>query len=283
LITNLTQDVNLMSVYTETAEWNGMTFYTGDIHHKTSTMLDIPRKLAKNLNFGLCYGMFPLKFARYARLFNIDEHGNKIYDVEQARGYRDRFFMLYPGILEMMEDLEKLRHPGDRGFVRTRFETICGRYRHFPKEEHVTGGKILNSIIQGSASDILNVIVWAIDEFILKNPRYKDVKMILQVHDEVCLEAPEELAQEVGVLVKYIMECNWFPMSVPVLASAKICDKWSDNGNDDVPEVGVMPPEESGIRAAVAMLTPEDREWAAQFVKVKDFTPVYEEAEFVEV
>jgi DNA polymerase I-like protein with 3'-5' exonuclease and polymerase domains len=269
LIAHFSGDHNLLRVYSQKAEWDGMTFWTGDVHDETRRFVsemvgyDIGRKLAKNLNFGLCFGMFPKKFAVYAKLFF---EGTYDYDVEKAAAFRDGFFRAYPGILNSIDTLHELRN--NKHMVR--FRTISGRSRYFPKGEWINGGTVFNAIVQGSAADILKAVVLGINRNIVKNPKY-DAKLILQVHDEVSLEAPEDQAEEVAVLVKYIMEADWFKIAVPILAGAKICDDWALFNDDDIPEVGVTPPKETGIKPAVAMLSPEQRNWAAQHVKVDNF------------
>ncbi len=284
LIAHVTGDYNLLEIYKEKAEWDGITYYTGDVHETSrkgvSDMVgfDIGRKLAKNLNFGLCFGMFPEKFAMYAKLFIP---GTKDYDVPKAARFRDGFFNLYPGILETIDGLHKIRMGSDQAFPKTHFPTISGRTRYYEKGEWVNGGKILNAIIQGSAADILKAIIWGADKFIVKNPKYRKSKLLLQSHDEVTLEAPASISEEVSILMKYIMEAGWFKIAVPILASAKICNDWGEFNDDGVLEVGVSPPKESGIKPAVAMLTSKQKAWASKIVRVEQFNQVSTDQGFV--
>lgn len=286
LIAHYTGDANLLEIYRKMAICDGILYYTGDVHDTTrknvSKMVgfDIGRKLAKNLNFGLCFGMFPPKFAVYAKLF---KPGTKEYDIESATRFRDGFFELYPGILEMIEGLHRMREGDENHFPVLRYGTISGRSRYFPKEEWVNGGKIFNSIIQGSAADILKVIIWAIDKFVVKNPRYAGTRLILQVHDEILLEVPAGIAKEVAIMVKFIMEAEWFRLAVPLLASVKICNDWGDYNNDATPEMGEVPSKESGIVPAVAMLTQEQRAWASSQVEVQLFNAVSEIKDFIPI
>lgn len=282
LIAHFTEDVNLIDVYTQCEEYEGITFYTGDIHHNTSTNLDLPRKIAKNCNFGLCYGMWAPKFARYAKLYTPQEDGTKILDVDAAAKHRDGFFRLYPGIMSEIMRLEETRDTKNPfGKIQTTYTTLSGRFRRFPQKDFATGGKILNSRIQGSAADILNLIVIMLYRYIIDNPMFTNPKLIMQVHDEICIECEEYEAHDIGVLTKYIMEQPWLKIAVPILASVKICDTWADNNSDDVPEVGLTPSADSGIRAAVAMLSEEDKAWAARYVPYENFNPKSEEYEYL--
>jgi DNA polymerase I-like protein with 3'-5' exonuclease and polymerase domains len=263
LIAQVTGDNHLLEIYNEHTVYDGLKFYTGDIHKATSEALGIPRKPAKNCNFGLSYGMGAAKFARYARLFIP---GTREWDVATARTFKDKFMDRYQGIPETIGTLQDMIDGRDQRFKTRNFKMLTGRYRHFSKNENLYGGKAFNSIIQGSAADLIKIIVWNIYKTIVLDPTFEGTRLVLQVHDEVGLEVPEELAQAVGVMVKYIMERPWFNLDVPVLASVKVCDDWSQKDDDAVPEIGTMPPEEAKIKPAVAMLTPDEEAWAAQFL-----------------
>lgn len=245
-----------------------------------------------------CYGMGAAKFARYARLFIP---GTREWDVGTARTFKDKFMDRYQGIPETIGTLQRMIEGEGQRFKTRNFKMLTGRYRHFSKNENLYGGKAFNSIIQGSAADLIKIIVWNVYKTIVLDPTFEGTKLVLQVHDEVGLEVPEELAPAVGVLVKYIMERAWFNLDVPVLASVKVCDDWSQKDDDYVPEVGVyyartkdgdkvtdkMYTEENWkeyadfeaaakkdktksksvlIKPAVAMLTPDEEAWAAQFL-----------------
>lgn len=279
IITHYTRDSNLVAVYSQGIEIDGTFYSTGDIHAKTSNELGIPRKLAKNVNFGFNYGMGPLKFARQISLFI---EGTFDYDIEKAKEWRDGFFRTYPNVLGFIEHLtrqwkqEKKRN----------FKMLSGRLRHFP-DEPTTGGKILNSKVQGSSADILKVNMMIIDQFV--RPVCPSLELLFQVHDELGYQCDPEEAELAGMLIKYVMEVNWIPMSVPILASAKVCHSWAAKDDDDLPEIGsfyahadgrdrVFTPEEWGeyreledagkveVKSATAMLTPEQVEVCEKYV-----------------
>lgn len=265
LIAHVTGDANLMKVYIEQQEHGGIVYYTGDTHRMTRVHVsnligyDIGRKLAKNLNFGLMYGMSAVGFAIYAGLFKP----NGEYDVATADKYITAFMNLYSGIPEFLDILADQWHGGTTGFPCRSFGMLSGRKRHF-QERFVAPGKILNSIIQGSAADLLKIINWEIYENVIKNPAFRGTKFILQVHDEIALEVDEKKADDIGILVKYLMELSWFRITVPILASAKICNDWGAKDDDDIPEIGHMPPKETGIKPCVAMLDDDQRKWASK-------------------
>lgn len=271
LIAHETQDNMMLSIYTEFVDYDGIRYYTGDIHATVAAQLKVSRKTAKNIVFGLCYGMSAGGFARYARIM---KEGVNEYDLDKANYFRDGFMGMFAGLPVYLDDIRNMR---DAPIPKCNFRTLSGRFRRFPKNEKAFPGKIFNSIIQGGAADVLKAIIWALDKYVLGREEFAGTELVLQVHDEVGLYAPEEIADKVGILVKYTMEQPWFALSVPVLASVKVCDDWSAKDDDSVPEVGVLPPKESGIKPCVAMLTSKDREWAAQYVKTIDFTFIPEE------
>ncbi len=237
LLAHFSRDTELLRVYNEGVQYEDMTFFIGDIHAKTTAALNVPRKLAKNVNFGFNYGMGAEKFARQVKLFIP---GTFQYDIQKAQQYKDGFFKTYPRIPATMEALRT------RWFLEDQreFPTISGRHRHF-RDEKVAAGKILNAKIQGSGADLLKACIYVINR-ILK-PRYPGFALLLQVHDELVARCPKRFSAEVAVLIKYIMEYPWFSVRVPLLASARVCACWADNNNEAIPEVGVFYAEVDGI------------------------------------
>jgi DNA polymerase I-like protein with 3'-5' exonuclease and polymerase domains len=229
IIADYCQERNMIAAYTEGVEVGGIKFYTGDIHAKTSKQLSIDRKLAKNINFGFNYGMGPEKFARQMRLF--DKQGT--YDVVRATDWRNGFFRTYPGILAYIDTLKNHWDEGTR-----EFSMRSGRHRHFP-EQFTTGGKILNAKVQGSSADIMKINMFMIDKYV--RPICPSLELIFQVHDELGFQCNSGIeSKKAAVLIKYIMEREWFPMAVPILSSAKVCQSWAAKDDDNIPEVGVF-------------------------------------------
>lgn len=159
------------------------------------------------------------------------------YDIDTAEKFRTGFFDTYSGIRDVMDEMgRQFKEEGKRVF-----STVTGRKRWFtifdPKKG-VRKGLILNSRVQGSAADILKLCIYMIKVFVYR--LYPGTRIVLQVHDELVLTAPKEVSEEVALLVKYIMEFPWVPLSVPVLSGVKICKTWADKDDDNVPEVGTQ-------------------------------------------
>ena len=81
----------------------------------------------------------------------------------------------------------------------------------------------INSPIQGSAADIINLAMINIDEKLQGN----DAKMILQVHDELIVESPENMVNEISLLIKYEME-NAYKLRVPLKVDIGAGPNWAD-------------------------------------------------------
>ena len=292
---HFTHDPTLLGVYKELVDHAGFVFYTGDPHAETSRRMGVPRKLAKNLNFGLMYGMMAEAFARYAKIY---KPGTLVYDVPVANEYVDTFHHTYSGVFAYHEKLRRMWWQGQRSFT-----TLSGRLRNFDGYDRIAAGKIYNSKIQGSAADVMKVQLWAFDRFVFNNPEFEGLRLIIQVHDEYLFEVPEEIALKCAVMIKFIMEWPFFQLDIPLLASAKICDTWGQSNDDSVPEVGkfyarvkddmgqevdltfspktwdrYLKYEEDGRvikKGAVAMLSEDQKSWARGFLPETppEFTP----------
>jgi DNA polymerase I-like protein with 3'-5' exonuclease and polymerase domains len=262
LIAHVTQDTKMLDVYNRHEMENGMKFYTGDIHAETMVNADVPRKMAKNMNFGMCYGITP---GGFCRRFKIFKPGTRDYDFDGVTGNMNAFFETYSGLANTIQLIRAMWDGRHGRFPRRHFKMLSGRLRRFTGNDRHSPGAILNAIIQGSAADLLKAITVAVLDQMLSHPDFATVLPLLQIHDELVLEADDDQADDVGVVVKYAMERAWFDLTVPVLASGKVVDSWGDMGNDDIPEIGIMPKSKS-IKAAAAMLTEEQEAYAAQYI-----------------
>ena len=229
VIAHFSGDFNLRNVYSEQVTSHGLVFFTGDVHAKTSASLGIPRKPSKSVNFGFNYGMGPEKFARMVPL--IDEAGQ--YDIPKATAWRDGFFQTYNGLHSFLDELRTAWDGGQRSFL-----MISGRHRHF-NDDNIMPGKILNAKVQGSSADMIKANMFIVRKYVM--PKYLGLRPIGQVHDELIYACPKRFVQEAAMLIKYVMEYDWFGLSVPILADTTICDKhWAQEGDDRVPPVGTF-------------------------------------------
>jgi len=114
----------------------------------------------------------------------------------------------------------------NRGYT----ETMFGRRRYIPELKHsnynVRQGAermALNTPIQGTAADLIKMAMIRVDAALREN--FPEAKLLLQVHDELIVECPEEIAADVAKLVSTEME-NVAQLNVPLTAEAKIGKSW---------------------------------------------------------
>jgi DNA polymerase-1 len=173
------------------------------------------RKKAKAINFGIMYGMGDFSLASDLHISRAD-----------ARAYIDSYMGSFPKVREY---LDRVVSDAKRdGYVTTLF----GRRRYIPelassrKMEVAFGERVaMNSPIQGTAADIIKLAMVNIAEK-LKKGGY-DARLILQVHDELMIEAHKDCAEEVAALLKEEME-NAAKLSVPLTVEIASGKSWYD-------------------------------------------------------
>ncbi len=201
------------------------TFRRGDdIHRATaSKMFNIApeeltaeqRRAAKVINFGVLYGMSSF---RLSNELNIS--------TGQAKDWIDAYFARYPKIQEYLDrTLDEARETG-------KVTTLFGRVRYIPEIHNrsftVRGNAermATNAPIQGTAADILKMAMIALEKKLTAHA--SGARMLLTVHDEIVIEAPEAAATDVAGIVKETME-NVFPLAVPLAVDAHYGKSWFD-------------------------------------------------------
>lgn len=208
-----------------------------DVHKQTSEACGCIRQVAKTINFGSLYGASPRKIANVLWL----EAGLRVTE-DEARVWMDKFWGKYGGL--------KAFHDKVRGQVKhgqMNYSTITGRIKNVKdtkpkgdstgwtqrqKERQETEAKFRVAAhfqISGSSADVMMIsmrnIHRAIIEKGLADKRWNEVKFLVQVHDEIVLEAPDELAQEVLELVKHKME-TCVKLKVPLVADCHLGKDW---------------------------------------------------------
>lgn len=171
------------------------------------------RRKAKAINFGIIYGISAFGLAKQLKIARGD-----------AAKYIANYFATYPGIQKYMQDYQELAR--QNGFV----ETIIGRKCFIPtinSKNPILRGLAerlaINAPIQGSAADIIKKAMIDFDAVLLE--RNLQSKIILQVHDELLIEAPENEVEKVAALLKKTME-KTILLDVPLKVDVKITDRW---------------------------------------------------------
>jgi len=193
-----------------------------DIHTITaSQVFDIPleevtsdiRRKAKAINFGIIYGISSFGLAKQLKISKKD-----------AKTYMDQYFDTYPEIKEFMESTREIARK--QNFV----DTIIGRKCFLPEinsKNHIRRSLeerlAINAPIQGSAADIIKQAMINLDKA-LESGDYES-KMLLQIHDELIIEAPDNEINEVSELIKKTMEGIKL-IDVHLKVDVKINDFW---------------------------------------------------------
>lgn len=213
-----------------------------DIHKMTAAeIFNIPlrgvtqeqRRAAKTLNFGILYGMGPQALAESTGMSK-----------DEAKKFIDEYFLDFSGIKRYIENT--LKFAAKNGYV----ETLFGRRRYIP-EVHSPNWQLkreaermaVNMPIQGTATgDIIKLAMIKVDEWIRKEKLENDIRMLLQVHDELLFEVREGLSQtwfrhketrfggdfiEKIQRIKKIME-NVVELKVPLAVDVKIGKNWGE-------------------------------------------------------
>lgn len=195
-----------------------------DIHAATASQIfGVPvegmdpmvRRRAKAINFGIIYGISAFGLARQLGI-----------ERKEAQDYINAYFAKYPEIKKYME--ETIRFARENGYVMTPFGRKCsvsGIDDKNAARRQFAERSAINAPIQGGAADIIKKAMLRV------TPALRDAglsaNLLLQVHDELILEMPENEAEKTAEVVKNVME-NVFSLSVPLIAEVGIADNWAD-------------------------------------------------------
>ncbi|MCB9005639.1 MAG: DNA polymerase I, partial [Ardenticatenaceae bacterium] len=175
------------------------------------------RRFAKAVNFGLIYGMGAYRLARDSEL-----------TLAEAENYIKEYFGRFPGIRRFLDETKEKAKK--QGYV----ETLLGRRRYFPVFRGTMSGsnrqawlraerEAINHPIQGTAADIIKIAMLQLHDA-LHDGGYR-AQMLVQVHDELLLEVPEEELTAVKPLMTGIMS-NAFKLDVPLKVEASTGSNW---------------------------------------------------------
>ena len=174
------------------------------------------RRIAKAINFGLAYGQTAYGLAQGTDM-----------GVREAREFIRTYFQKYPGVKRYIEQTK--RQVAQQGYV----ETLIGRRRDFPYLANLRGSQkeraereAVNHPIQGYAADIMKRAM--IDLHRALHEQGFQTKILLQVHDELVLEAPDDEVDTVIPVIKTIMQSADKLMSVPLKVNVEVGDNWRD-------------------------------------------------------
>ena len=214
ILAHFSQDENLVKAFRQGT----------DVHAATAALIfNIPvenvvpdmRRIAKVINFGVMYGMSAFRLANQLRISRTE-----------AADFITRYFTTYSGVAAFMETLKE--SAAEKGFV----ETLMGRRRYIRainsrnQTQRAAAERIaINTPIQGSAADIVKTAMLHVDRALKR--QHLSARLLLQVHDELILEAPDSEVDSVKALLKQEME-HVVKLAVPLRVSIESGSCWGD-------------------------------------------------------
>ena len=177
-------EMRLVTHYTKDPLMKELIESDADLHSETANRLGIPRQAAKRLNFSVIYGIGAKHLSESLRV-----------DLPVARDYLEKYHGLYPGFRKLMYQCEDFAK--QEGYIKM----WTGRTRHFNVPE-ADPHKAMSNLIQGGVAEIVRVAISRLF------PAVRDLGgyMLLQVHDSVIFEIPDENLAIALPAIKMIME-----------------------------------------------------------------------------
>ena len=195
-----------------------------DIHLRTAAeVFGVPmeavtqemRRAAKAVNFGIVYGISEFGLSRDLGISRAE-----------AKQYIESYFARYHGVKAYLERV--VAEAKEKGYV----TTFLNRRRYLPdirsRNFHLRSfaeRTAMNTPIQGSAADIIKLAMLKLYQVLQE--KANDTGIILQVHDELILDVPEERVELVGALVNQVM-CKAYPLAVPLKVDLQVGGNWYD-------------------------------------------------------
>ncbi|MDP1596287.1 MAG: DNA polymerase I [Methylotenera sp.] len=217
IMAHLSQDAGMLQAFANNE----------DIHRHTAAEIfgverdavdNEQRRYAKVINFGLIYGMSAFGLAQN---LNIERSA--------AQSYIERYFARYPGVREYMQNTREIAKK--KGYV----ETYFGRRLWVPEINSANGMKragaeraAINAPMQGTAADLIKLAMIAVDKWLKDeklNGKNLESKLIMQVHDELVLEVPDNELDLVKNTLPQLMQ-NVAKLDVPLLAEVGVGHNW---------------------------------------------------------
>lgn len=214
VLAHMSKDANMIHAFRSGADIHTMTasqVFGVSPNDVTSEL----RKRAKAVNFGIVYGIGAFSLSKDLHVTN-----------KEAKSYIDSYFTTYPDVHRFINTL--IDDAKSNGYAKTMF----GRIRYIPelsssnKNMQAFGERAaMNSPIQGTAADIIKIAMINVHKA-LKEAKI-DAKLILQVHDELIIEAHKNCCEQAYKILKTEME-KAIELLVPLTADVAIGDNWYD-------------------------------------------------------
>ena len=212
ILAHCSGDEQLIGAYKEARDIHRITA-SQVFHVPFEEVTDLQRRNAKAVNFGIVYGISS---------FGLSE--DLSITKKEAAQYIENYFNTYPGIKKFLDDA--VAHAKENGYV----ETLFGRRRPVPElsssnfMQRSFGERVaMNSPIQGTAADIMKIAMIGVNKR-LKEKQMKS-RLVLQVHDELLIEAHQDEVEQVKEILKYEME-HAASLLVPLDVDMHVGENW---------------------------------------------------------
>lgn len=215
-------ELRLLAVFSNDKEMTEAFLRNDDIHMNTAEeIFDMPRSLitqrmrsaAKTVNFSIVYGIGDYSLAQ-----DLD------ISLKEAHKYIEEYYKKYPDVKPYLEKVVKEAY--ENGYVETLFHRR--RYIHELKSANrnikMFGERVaMNTPVQGSAADIIKIAMILVTRKLHETK--SKARLVLQVHDELILECPEDEAAEVENVLMEAMQ-NAVKLNVPMTVEVKTGENW---------------------------------------------------------
>jgi DNA polymerase I len=197
-----------------------------DIHNQTAAEINNVkpeevtkemRREAKAINFGILYGQGPHGLSQSAGI-----------PYARAQEFIDAYFNAFSGIRGFIDKV--IKDTKDNGYI----ETLFGRRRYLsdinsntPMIRKAAERMAINTPIQGTAADMIKLAMVEVQKLIEDKYKTGEIKMIVQVHDELIFEVKKDLVEKSAEEIRGIME-EIIKLKVPVIVDAKFGDNWEE-------------------------------------------------------
>lgn len=193
-----------------------------DIHRRTAALIldkgedevsQAERRAAKTINFGVIYGMGAFRLAQQLGIPRAE-----------AARFIDAYFKRYSGVADFIrKTIEDARRDGYVSTLLGRRRPIRAIDSRNANERQGAERVAVNTPIQGSAADIVKLAMLAVEKVLSRE--YPEARLLLQVHDELIVEAPADIAQAVAAAMEKAMS-GAYRLSVPLRVGVEIADSW---------------------------------------------------------
>tara|TARA_B100000029_G_scaffold513683_1_gene614002 strand:+ start:819 stop:3512 length:2694 start_codon:yes stop_codon:yes gene_type:complete len=213
VMAHLSKDKNLIKNFVNGDDVHAFT--AKEVFNLNTDPTNEERRAAKAINFGLIYGISTYGLAKQLKIENDD-----------AKKYIDSYFKKYKEIKKFMENVKSKTK--ENGYI----DTLMGRRVFVPNITHsnyqirsAAERTAINAPIQGTAADILKIAMINIHDWI-KNSKH-DIRMIMQVHDELVFEIIDKDIDICVENIKYLMS-NCVKLDVPLTVDIGIGNNWDE-------------------------------------------------------